>query len=103
MPIAQAYITFATHNPALYRLMFSAEAGRSEDLHLSNSALSVFDVTLDVLGRGQAAGVARKRPIQGQAAACWAMLHGIAMLAIDGLLLPGKIGQNHSKQHCRPW
>ena len=94
MPIAQAYIAFALQNPALYRLMFSAEEGRSAGLHLSDSALGVFDVTLDLLRRGQAAGVIRDRPIQGQAAACWAMLHGIAMLAIDGLLVPEKVGSN---------
>ena len=94
MPIAQAYVAFAMQNPALYRLMFSAEEGRSTGLHLSDSALGVFDVALDVLRRGQAAGVVRERPVQGQAAACWAMLHGIAMLAIEGLLVPEKVGPN---------
>lgn len=94
VPMAQTYIAFALQNPALYRLMFSAEEGRSTGLHLSDSALSVFDVTLDLLRRGQVAGVIRNRPIQGQGAACWAMLHGFAMLAIDGLLVPEKVGSN---------
>ncbi|TIN59445.1 MAG: WHG domain-containing protein, partial [Mesorhizobium sp.] len=90
----QAYIAFAMQNPALYRLMFSAEEGRSTGLHLSDSALSVFEVTVELLRRGQAAGLIRNRPIQGQAATCWALLHGIAMLAIDGLLVPEKVGPN---------
>lgn len=94
VPIAQAYIAFAMQNPALYRLMFSAEEGRSTGLHLSDSALSVFEVTVELLRRGQAAGLIRNRPIQGQAATCWALLHGIAMLAIDGLLVPDKVGPN---------
>jgi len=48
----------------------------------------------DVLERGQQAGVFRKRTLQGQAAACWAQVHGLTMLSIDGLLLPEKVGGN---------
>ena len=92
MPVAETYVAFATQNPALYRLMFSAEEGRAVGVHLSASALGVFDVSLDLINRGQADGVVRKRSIQGQATACWAMLHGIAMLTIDGLLLAEKVG-----------
>ena len=29
-----------------------------------------------------------------QAAACWAEVHGITMLVIDGLFVPEKVGQN---------
>jgi hypothetical protein len=47
---------------------------------------------VDVLKRGQAAGVLRARPVEGQAAACWAQMHGLTMLTIDGLLLPEKVG-----------
>ncbi len=32
--------------------------------------------------------------MRGQAAACWALLHGLAMLSIDGLLLHEKVGDN---------
>ena len=34
----------------------------------------------------------RRRPVQGQAAACWALVHGITMLSIDGLFVPEKVG-----------
>ena len=34
----------------------------------------------------------RRRDVRGQAAACWAQLHGITLLTIDGLLLPEKVG-----------
>ncbi|RWB94746.1 MAG: TetR/AcrR family transcriptional regulator [Mesorhizobium sp.] len=91
-PIARAYVAFGTDNPALYRLMFSAEEGKAVGMHLNERALAVFDVLLEILRRGQAAGSIRKRPIEGQAAAAWGLVHGMTMLAIDGLLVPGKVG-----------
>lgn len=91
-PISRAYVAFGTDNPALYRLMFSAEEGQAVGMHLDERALAVFDVVLEMLGRGQATGSIRKRPVRGQAAAAWALIHGITMLAIDGLLVPEKVG-----------
>ena len=92
--VARAYVRFGTSNPALYRLMFSEEAGKTVDVHLSERALAAFGVLIEMLERGQAAGVLRRRDLRGQAAACWALLHGITMLTIDGLLLPEKVGPN---------
>jgi AcrR family transcriptional regulator len=94
MPIARSYVAFGTDNPALYRLMFSAEEGRSAGMHLDERALAVFDVVLEMLGRGQAAGSIRERPVRGQATAAWALIHGVTMLAIEGLLAPEKVGPN---------
>jgi len=56
--------------------------------------LAAFAVMIGMLERGQKQGDLRKRPIQGQAAACWAQVHGLTMLTIDGLLLPQKVGAN---------
>jgi hypothetical protein len=47
-----------------------------------------------LLKRGQDEGVLKIRPIQGHAAACWAMVHGLTMLSINELLLPEKVGEN---------
>jgi hypothetical protein len=63
-------------------------------VHLSERALSTFAILTGFLERGQEAGLIRKRPVPGQAAACWAELHGLTMLAIDGLLLPEKVGDD---------
>ncbi|MFO1504301.1 MAG: TetR/AcrR family transcriptional regulator [Steroidobacteraceae bacterium] len=90
---ALAYIEFGVQNPALYRLMFSSEAGDAASVHASERVLKTFGVLLDILARGQQAGVFKQRPVQGQAAACWAQVHGITMLSIEGLLIPGKVGQ----------
>lgn len=92
--MAHAYVGFGTANPALYRLMFGADDGKPADVHLSERALGAFGVLLEMLERGQAAGALRKRPIQGQAAACWAQMHGVTLLTIDRLLLPEKVGPN---------
>ncbi|WP_445394207.1 TetR/AcrR family transcriptional regulator [Stenotrophomonas maltophilia] len=91
-PISLAYVAFGTANPALYRLMFSAEEGQSVGMHLDQRALAVFEVVLDMLERGQAAGIIRERPVRGQAATAWALIHGLTLLAIDGLLVPEKVG-----------
>jgi hypothetical protein len=77
---------------ALYRLMFSAEESKAVGMHLNERALAVFDVGLEILRRGLAAGSIRQRPIEGQAAACWGLVHGMTLLAIDGLLVPEKLG-----------
>lgn len=90
--VARAYVRFGTSNPALYRLMFSADAGKAVDVHLSERALAAFGVVIELLERGQTEGLLRKRDVRGQAAACWAQVHGITLLTIDGLLLPEKIG-----------
>jgi AcrR family transcriptional regulator len=90
--MARAYVRFGTSNPALYRLMFSMEAGTPADVHLNERALAAFGSLIELLQRGQAEGVLRRRDVRGQAAACWAQLHGITLLTIDGLLLPEKVG-----------
>ena len=94
MAAAQAYVDFGTHNPSLYRLMFSAEAGNAEATHLSARAMSALGVLIDLLQRGQESGEFRQRPLRGQAAACWSMVHGIVMLGIEGLLHPSKVGED---------
>lgn len=92
LAMAEAYVRFAKSTPALYRLMFSAEAGKSAGVHLNERALAALGVLIELLERGQAEGILRKRDVRGQAAACWAQVHGIALLTIDGLLLPEKAG-----------
>lgn len=90
--MAESYMHFASTNPGLYRLMFSTDTGSGSEIHLSDRALSALGVLMDLLERGQAEGQLRKRDVRGQVAACWAMMHGLALLSIDGLLLPEKVG-----------
>jgi hypothetical protein len=54
--------------------------------------MAALGVVLDLLARGQQSGALKRRPLPGQAAACWAQVHGITMLSIEGLLMPEKVG-----------
>lgn len=90
----RAYLAFGLGNAALYRLMFGAEIGSSNAVHLDRRALGAFELVTDLLARGQAAGLIRKRAIEGQAASCWAQLHGLTLLKLDGLLRPEKVGED---------
>ena len=92
LTVARTYVRFGTSNPALYRLMFGGDEDKSANVHLNERALAAFGVLLELLERGQAEGVLRKRDVRGQAAACWAQMHGITMLTIDGLFRPEKVG-----------
>ncbi|HCT7101484.1 TetR/AcrR family transcriptional regulator [Pseudomonas aeruginosa] len=92
--MAESYMHFASANSGLYRLMFSTDSGSVPEVHLSDRALSALGVLVELLERGQAEGLLRIRDVRGQAAACWALMHGLALLSIDGLLLPEKVGSN---------
>jgi len=86
-----AYVTFGTRNPALYRLMFSVgpiRPGSSSEVVLvwvaARPALE------NILRRGARTGIfdaalTRKSELQTAALYTWAVVHGLTMLAIDGL------------------
>lgn len=89
---AQACIAFAQHNPGLYRLMFSADADKVADLRLHEAAMATFGVLLRLLQEGQQDGSFRPAALTALAAASWAQVHGLAMLAMNGQLLEEKVG-----------
>ncbi|MBF0858139.1 TetR/AcrR family transcriptional regulator [Gluconobacter sp. LMG 31484] len=89
---AQACIDFALCNSGLYRLMFSADADKSMDPDLHDAAMKTFTILLQLLEEGQRDGSFRPVNIDALAAASWAQVHGLAMLAINGQLLEEKVG-----------
>lgn len=90
---AQACIDFALRNSGLYRLMFSADADKTADQPLHDAAMDTFGILLRLLEDGQRDGSFQPVAISAQAAACWAQVHGLAMLAISGQLLEEKVGK----------
>ncbi|MCQ0990361.1 TetR/AcrR family transcriptional regulator [Jiella marina] len=90
---ASAYLDFARQNPSLYRLMFGGEFG-TISAHLDPRALKTFDFAVALIELGQRQGQVRERPSRGQATACWAQIHGLTMLELNGLLQPEKVGDN---------
>jgi hypothetical protein len=92
MAAAKAYVQFGAANPSLYRLMFSADVDKKASPGLEKAGASAFAELLGILERGQSSGAFKKQPVRGQAAAAWALAHGFTLLAIDGQLLPERVG-----------
>jgi len=92
LAVGHAYIKFGLSNRSLYRLMFTASGAATQGIQLSERALATMGVLQELLQRGQQSGVFKRKPVQGQAAACWAQVHGLTMLSIDKMLVPEKVG-----------
>jgi AcrR family transcriptional regulator len=82
-----AYVRFALDNPWHYRVMFGGgfELDAS-DPELMAEGASAFAALVDALLEQQARGLVRRDDPQTQANFVWAVVHGVAMLAIDGKL-----------------
>jgi AcrR family transcriptional regulator len=83
-----AYVQFALDHPAHYRVMFGGYlAGNSaSDLELEREGAAAFQALVDALVSLQQQGAVKPDPPLRLAQYIWATVHGIAMLAIDGLL-----------------
>jgi AcrR family transcriptional regulator len=82
-----AYVRFAVENPAHYRVMFGGSlSGGAVDPELAREGAAAFQALVDALMEQQRHGLIRQdEPLQ-LARFIWAIVHGIAMLAIDGRL-----------------
>jgi AcrR family transcriptional regulator len=82
--MAFTYLQFAAENPNLYRLMFSSLELRHEpDGEMSPDGERAFSTLVRTVER---VGVPSGVDTHDLAAAVWAMVHGVAMLEIDGRL-----------------
>lgn len=82
-----AYVRFALDHPAHYRVMFGGfRQGAVVDEALSHEAECAFRVLVDALVEQQRAGLVRRDDPLQLARFIWSLVHGIAMLAIDGQL-----------------
>ena len=75
-----AYVAFACKHPALFRLMFGASAPAKTG-GLADTATRTFGVLADRVAQMVPPGVSAD-----VALAAWALVHGLAMLAVDGQL-----------------
>jgi AcrR family transcriptional regulator len=88
--MADAYVGFAVEHSSHYRVMFGRfleSAAKDEDF--SSEAKAAFQVLVDALVDQQKAGLVRHDDPLLMARFVWAVVHGVAMLAIDGQLQPG--------------
>ena len=84
-----AYVRFALANPAHYRVMFGDYRHFCDkDPELAAEAQAAFQVLVDALTSLQAAGLVHRDEPRTLATFIWAIVHGIAMLAINGQLGP---------------
>ena len=79
-----AYVEFAIANTGHFRAMFhSAVTDRTASHPLEQAAGAAFDVLVDAIARCQRAGEVRAGPPRQLALGAWAIVHGLAILAVD--------------------
>ena len=82
-----AYVQFAVAHPSHYRVMFGRFIEScSKDAEFVQEAAAAFEVLVDALVEQQQAGLVRRDDPIVLARFIWAIVHGIAMLVIDGQL-----------------
>jgi AcrR family transcriptional regulator len=85
--MAIAYVRFAVTHPAHYRVMFGRFVESSaKDAEFIAAATAAFEVLVDSVVEQQQAGIVRSDDPLLLARFIWSVVHGIAMLAIDGQL-----------------
>jgi len=83
--MGEAYVRFARQHPWHYRVMFGSGFDLDTgDPELSQEGQASFRVLLDALVEQQQQGLVKADDPQAQANFVWALVHGIALLAIDG-------------------
>ena len=88
-----AYVRFAVDSPSHYRVMFGGFVDTQQsDPELAAEGSGAFQALLDALASLQRDGVVRGDDTVLMARYVWALVHGIALLGIDGLLRePGAV------------
>jgi AcrR family transcriptional regulator len=82
-----AYVRFAVANPSHYRVMFSRFIdAEPQDPELAAEAGGAFQALVDAVAALQRDGIVRGDDTVLVARFIWAVVHGVAMLAIDGQL-----------------
>lgn len=85
MALGMAYLHFAQQHPEHYRLMFGGVVKRDcDEQGLLQTSMSAFDVILNQAKSGVERGDLIEQDPLLLARSCWAKVHGIAMLMIDG-------------------
>ena len=83
-----AYVEFACEQPELFKLMFSSKIENREQENNTElciaGELAYAELHL-CIQKGIDQGVFRQRPVEELALAAWAMVHGLAYLAIEGV------------------
>lgn len=87
--LASGYVGFARDEPAVFRLMFGDDLSGYPDPALHAAAATAFARLSDAIEAGVEAGLLRPDPDGVHPITAWALVHGLAGLAIDGRLRHG--------------
>jgi AcrR family transcriptional regulator len=95
-----AYVKFAVAHPSHYRVMFGGFLEPvAREAELAAEATGAFQVLVDALVALQSAAIVRRDDTMKMARFVWAVVHGVAMLGIDGQL-PGPDGVNELTEYA---
>ena len=83
-----AYVRFAVTHPSHYRVMFGGAVRAGDKNSLGDPGTDAFQVLLDAITEQQAQGLVHGDEPRQLALYIWAVVHGVAMLALDGMLPP---------------
>jgi len=75
-----AYVRFGLDNPKLLTHMFTAVAQGDASQVLADAGAGLFAVLQNLVAQGQAQGQFRQDDVRELSYACWAIVHGLAML-----------------------
>ena len=84
--LGRAYVRWAVAHPDHYRVMFGAEIDKAAHPALAAAGEHAFGDLLDAITRCQEAGIVDGQDPRSVAAPLWALVHGVASLAIGGEL-----------------
>jgi AcrR family transcriptional regulator len=85
--MAVAYVRFAVTHPSHYRVMFGGVVQACDASPVpSDAGTDAFQVLVDAIVEQQEAGLVRNDNALQLARFIWAVVHGVAMLALDGVL-----------------
>lgn len=87
--IGWGYVRFAREHPAHYRLMFGPQmVDKARHPALEKAATASYAVLEDAVRAGVEAGALTPPDVRLLSTAAWSLVHGLAMLIIDGLVDP---------------
>lgn len=86
--MGRAYVQFAVRHPSHYRVMFGSALREANALHTPDpeGRGDAFGTLVRALIAQQQSGLVRADDPQQLALYVWAVVHGVAMLALDGIL-----------------
>lgn len=87
-----AYVQYAQAHPSHYRVMFGTPRGEQNKYpDLAEAVEQAFIVLVNIIEAGQAVGAIKPGEPKQLAQVAWSLVHGLAMLLIDGQLLGSNV------------